>query len=124
MYLRPVLFVERILLVILLVAGVYVATMDAMDLASISVSDKIQHFFVFFCFAILLEWSVKGQFNDIWKFLLLLSYGLFIECAQYFTPNRFFEWSDLLADGAGLLLLFLLKQFFVKYLCPNTFAHM
>lgn len=34
----------------------------------------------------------------------LLAYGAFIEILQSFTPDRYAEWSDLWADGVGLLL--------------------
>jgi len=33
----------------------------------------------------------------------LLAYGALIEVLQSFTPNRYAEWSDLWADGLGLL---------------------
>ncbi|MBB1603848.1 VanZ family protein [Variovorax sp. UMC13] len=33
----------------------------------------------------------------------LLAYGGLIEVLQSFTPDRFAEWGDLLADGIGLL---------------------
>jgi VanZ family protein len=34
----------------------------------------------------------------------LLAYGGLIEVLQSFTPDRFAEWGDLLADGVGLLI--------------------
>jgi len=38
----------------------------------------------------------------------LIAYGLFLECAQYYVPGRFFSLWDILADAAGIGLYLLL----------------
>ena len=47
--------------------------------------------------------------------ITLLSYAILIEAVQYFLPTRCASWSDIAADGTGLvigyLILFLFKRF-------------
>ncbi|TPG20757.1 VanZ family protein [Variovorax ginsengisoli] len=63
--------------------------------------DKSNHMLGFAVLAILGHFAWPGR---RWSMLLgLLAYGGLIEVLQSFTPDRFAELGDLVADGAGLL---------------------
>ena len=66
-------------------------------------SDKVNHLAAFFVLAFLAANSFPHR-HSLWLLLGLLGYGLFIEVAQWFTPDRSFELADLLADGMGVLM--------------------
>jgi VanZ family protein len=64
--------------------------------------DKSNHMLGFAVLAVLGHAAWPGR---AWTVLLgLLAYGGLIEVLQSFTPDRFAEWGDLLADGVGLLI--------------------
>jgi VanZ family protein len=65
------------------------------------VSDKIQHACAFYVLAGLLDFSWPRHPFGLRKFLVLLAYGLGIECVQYFLPYRESSVFDLLADAVG-----------------------
>lgn len=64
--------------------------------------DKSNHLLAF----VVLGWLGMLAFpgRPMAVLLGLLAYGGLIEVLQSFTPSRFAEWGDLLADGLGLLL--------------------
>ncbi len=66
--------------------------------------DKMKHALAFFTLALLAQRGWRGvlRFPALAAWLML--YGLCIECAQYFIPNRCFSGRDLVADAAGLAL--------------------
>ena len=65
--------------------------------------DKLVHLGTFAVLAFLLDsgWSESSYSFKKWGSLLI--YGLAIEVAQHYIPNRGFEWMDWVADGAGLV---------------------
>jgi VanZ family protein len=65
--------------------------------------DKLVHLSTFAILAFLLDsgWSTSPY--SIKKWGALLFYGIAIEIAQHYIPNRGFEWMDWVADGAGLV---------------------
>lgn len=64
--------------------------------------DKSNHVLAFAALAFLARKAWPGR---SWLVLSsLLAYGAFIELLQAFTPDRYAEWSDLWADGVGLLI--------------------
>lgn len=65
--------------------------------------DKLKHSFAFFTLYVLFSLSYEKQ-TITYKSLLLLFYGILIEFIQYFIPNRFFSFLDLLADAIGILI--------------------
>jgi len=73
--------------------------------ASISVPstgwDKSNHALGFAVLAFLAYWAWPGRIPL--SLLGLLGYGALIEVLQSLTPDRMAEWSDLWADGVGLL---------------------
>lgn len=74
--------------------------------ASISVPstgwDKSNHALGFAVLAFLAHWARPT--NALIGLLGLFSYGALIEVLQSLTPTRYAEWSDLWADGVGLLI--------------------
>ena len=63
--------------------------------------DKTNHMLGFAVLALLGHFAWPGR---RWSMLLgLLAYGGLIEVLQSFTPDRFAEFGDLVADGAGLV---------------------
>ncbi|MGJ7575232.1 VanZ family protein [Variovorax sp. RB2P76] len=64
--------------------------------------DKSNHALAFAVLAFFGNRAWPGR--SVLVLLGLLAYGGLIEVLQSFTPSRFAEWSDLLADGVGLLL--------------------
>ena len=64
--------------------------------------DKTNHLLGFSVLAILGCWSYPNRVITV--LVGLLAYGALIEGLQSLTPHRFAEWGDLLADGLGLLL--------------------
>ncbi|WP_225616924.1 VanZ family protein [Variovorax sp. 38R] len=63
--------------------------------------DKSNHVLAFATLAFLAHKAWPGR---LWLWLpSLLAYGALIETLQSFTPDRYAEWSDLWADGLGLL---------------------
>ena len=67
-------------------------------------SDKMKHALAFFTLAVLAlrGWRGLSLFPALAAYLML--YGLFIECAQYFIPHRYFSGLDLVADAVGIAL--------------------
>ena len=67
------------------------------------VSDKLNHLGAFFVLALLADAAFPKQ--PVWPQLIALAgYGLLLESMQYLTGYRYFEWSDLAADVAGIVL--------------------
>lgn len=64
--------------------------------------DKTNHLLAYAALGFLGHRAYPG--HKVVVLAALLTYGGFIEVLQSFTPDRFAEWGDLLADGIGLLL--------------------
>lgn len=64
--------------------------------------DKSNHALGFAVLAFLAYWAWRGHI--LLSLLGLLGYGALIEVLQSLTPDRMAEWSDLWADGVGLLI--------------------
>lgn len=99
--LRLNLVASRWLLAVAMLALMVLSLMPAsVDLPSTG-WDKSNHMLGFAVLAVLghFAWPRRR-----WPMLLgLLAYGGLIEVLQSFTPDRFAEYGDLVADGAGLL---------------------
>ncbi len=69
-------------------------------------SDKYGHIIVFFCLSVL----IYKCFNiaRIWQVLILVSYGIAVECVQHFIPYRSGGLDDVAADALGVALFYLL----------------
>jgi VanZ family protein len=70
--------------------------------------DKVNHAIAFAVLAVLGQWSYPR--GNVAVFLGLLAYGGLIEALQALTPHRSAEWGDLLADGIGLALAWLMMR--------------
>lgn len=84
-----------------------------------SVNDKLGHALAFLLLAFLVHASWP-EFKFRWRQLIpLLSYGVALECAQYFIPNRYFSLLDMAADLAGIILYVLLIPL-IRYLLQRA----
>lgn len=74
----------------------------------VAISSVLNHMICFFILAGFLHVSFKLKVQI--KILILLTYGLFIESVQYFLPNRFFDFFDIVINifGVGLFYIFYL----------------
>ena len=66
--------------------------------------DKGNHFVAFFTLALLLDYSfpyVRGILHHA-KWIVLVAYGVGIECLQWYVGYRAFEVTDMVADAIGL----------------------
>lgn len=73
-----------------------------------SLSDKLNHVAAFFVLS-LLAYGSRYPHPFRYQLAFLGFYALFIECVQYFLPNRFFSLSDIVADLLGLGFMMLLR---------------
>jgi VanZ family protein len=98
----------RITLASSLLGIIALATAELTHPLLTSVNDKVGHIVAFLYLAFLLDFSFPDSHFDKLKVILLLAYGLLIEVIQYFLPYRTFSFLDLVADGVGVTLYFLL----------------
>ena len=70
--------------------------------------DKSNHLLAFSVMALLGLRAFPGR--TLALLAGLLAYGALIEMLQSFTPNRFAQWQDLVADAAGLALGWVVEQ--------------
>lgn len=103
------------LIIGLMVLGAWVATRHLDMPESLDFNDKIIHSFVFFVFALLMDLATDRRPFWLWKGLPLFIYGVLIEVAQYFSPDREFSYMDMMADFAGILLYFMVKTALVWF---------
>ena len=66
--------------------------------------DKLNHLAAFFVLALLTEYAFPSATISAQKLLPLLGFGLLIEVLQYWVGYRYFEWLDVAADAAGIIL--------------------
>jgi len=72
-----------------------------------SLSDVFNHFIAFLVLAVFLDFAFSPKYRYL--LFILLSYGLFIECVQYFLPNRAFDLVDIIVDLSGVIFYLLIK---------------
>ena len=99
---------------LLFIAGLTVVTWQALTPTPLpyepltSVNDKLGHLLAFLALALLADGGWPAV-PFLWrKALPLLLYGAAIEVLQHFIPNRSLSLGDWVADGAGILLYFIL----------------
>ena len=71
--------------------------------------DKLNHLAAFFVLALLTEYAFPSASVSALKLLPLLGFGLLIEVLQYWVGYRYFEWLDVAADAAGIVLFWVLR---------------
>ena len=77
-------------------------------------SDKLTHMFAFMVLAFLLRMGFRISYFQ--SLALLIGYGMLIEFAQYFTPDRSAEWADVGADTIGSFIGLKLYKYFRRLL--------
>jgi VanZ family protein len=71
--------------------------------------DKLNHLAAFFVLALLTEYGFPSTTISAQKLLPLLGFGLLIEVLQYWVRYRYFEWLDVAADAAGIVLFWVIR---------------
>ncbi|MFT3930526.1 MAG: VanZ family protein [Spongiibacteraceae bacterium] len=95
--------IARIGLAIALIAITTLSLMPSQSVPAGSGWDKFDHWAAFFTLS-LLGCNAYPQ-RPFWQITLaLLGYGIGIEIAQYFTPDRYSEALDVVADSIGILI--------------------
>jgi VanZ family protein len=69
-------------------------------------TDKYGHIFVFFCLSILVYKCF--EIKRIYQIVLLVGYGIAVECIQHFISYRSGGIDDVVADALGVSLFYLL----------------
>jgi VanZ family protein len=80
--------------------------------AASTLPDYLQHLGAFMLLACLAQMAVRGgPVNRLsLRASLLVGYALFVETAHTWIPQRTFQWSDLIANLAGVLLGIVISQ--------------
>jgi len=86
------------------------AVMPAHKMPELNSWDKLNHFMAFFALAVLHLYGFMLRYVVV--FVLLASYGVFIEIAQYFSINRSSEILDVIADMSGVVAAIILVYTF------------
>lgn len=110
----------RLVVIVLLLLGVWVATKKLDFPQGVNVNDKLIHAVVFFGFAVLVDLASSRKPFWLWKGLPLLAYGVGIEVMQYFTAFRSFSVADIVADFAGILVYLLIKYALLMIVNRNS----
>ena len=74
------------------------------------IGTSINHFFYFMYLTILAVICNLKQNQVFTSFYFIFSISIFLEALHYFIPNRAFEYYDLLANVAGVLIIFLFRK--------------
>ncbi|WP_346746094.1 VanZ family protein [uncultured Campylobacter sp.] len=77
--------------------------------------DKANHFIAFAALYVTLHFGFS-RLNLGAKVAILLAYGIQIEVAQSFVPNRYFSLPDIVADGIGIVFGILLARILERIL--------
>ena len=105
-------FLSKLLFFIFIVVIEYLATTSS-EIKPIQDSwDKANHFIAFLTLYVTLSFGYI-KLEVVKKVVLLLAFGIQIECVQYFLANRDFSLLDIFADGIGIVLGVII----VKVLC-------
>ena len=99
--------------IFLIGAITYLSLLPANELPKLNVSDKVLHFVAYF---ILATWFV-GFIKTRWYWLLgsvLLIFSYVIEELQGLSRWRQFDWYDVLANGAGIVVALILGLILLK----------
>ena len=71
--------------------------------------DKLNHLLAFFVLALLTDYAFPNATVSALKLLPLLGFGILIEVLQYWVGYRYFEWLDVAADAAGIVLFWVIR---------------
>jgi len=74
------------------------------------IGTSINHFFYFMYLTILAVICNLKQTRVFTNFYFIFSISVLLEVSHYIIPNRAFEYYDLLANVAGVLIIFLIRN--------------
>jgi VanZ family protein len=106
---KTVSFAARVMLLITVVSILWLALTPNPPSNQLFDFDKLNHGLAFFVLAGLMEYAFPNLGAWGVKLLPLVAFGLVIEMLQFWIGYRYFEWMDLVADGMGLLLFWILR---------------
>jgi VanZ family protein len=93
----------RTLFWILWLSATVLMLLPSSELPKVDLSDKTEHCLTFFAL-MAAAWLGYRKNLALGKLaLLLIAYGIAIECVQFFIPSRSFSVLDMVADSIGVL---------------------
>ena len=84
-------------------ASTILMLLPAKDLPQVNIWDKAEHAGTFFVLMTLAVLGYYKKHSPQRLALLLIAYGVAIECIQFFIPSRSFSVLDMVADASGVL---------------------
>ncbi len=109
----------RLLLALALFVITWLMLSPAVGQGGVPINDKVAHTLAFGLLALLAHAGWSHRDFD-WRFWLpLLTYGVTIECIQYFIPSRSFSLGDIAADALGIGLYAALMPLLLARLKPG-----
>ena len=100
--------IAKILLVLAIGVILWLALHPSPPISGLQL-DKLNHLAAFFVLALLTEYAFPSATISAQKQLSLLGFGLLIEVLQYWVGYRYFEWLDVTADAAGIVLFWVIR---------------
>lgn len=86
-------------------AATAVMLLPAQNLPQVNIWDKAEHAGTFFALMALAWLSYRYKYSAQRLALLLIAYGIVIECIQFFIPSRSFSVLDIVANTVGVISL-------------------
>ena len=103
-------FISRMAFFILLAAAMFLSLADPGKTPGLDLTwDKLNHAFGYFALVGFLDLGFRTGRSIFPKSILVFSYSLFLECAQYFIPYREFSLFDLAANAVGIASFLILR---------------
>ncbi|MCP5449202.1 MAG: VanZ family protein [Gammaproteobacteria bacterium] len=108
--------VARLALALAVITIMVLALMPMTTVPVTTTWDKLDHALAFFTLALLAEQAFPGW--SFWRGLALglVVYGVGIEIAQWFTPDREVSLLDVAADGIGIAIYGAVRQLMVVWI--------
>ena len=79
------------------------------------INSRLKHAMTFFVLALVMDrFAFPTRQLELWKPFSLLAFGVLIEILQWFTGYRTFSVIDMVADGLGITVYYLLSFVFVR----------
>ncbi len=79
-----------------------------------SVNDKLMHAMAFLALSLFADFSFPREKFSLIKICPIITYGILIECVQYFLPYRSFSLLDIVGDIAGVVIYVLLLPMLMR----------
>ncbi len=108
----------RLGLIVAVIAITTLALMPAHEVPVTSGWDKLDHWTAFFTLSFLASHAFPRR--PFWQIALaLVGYGIGIEIAQYFTPDRDADAMDVVADSIGIVFYWLILLVYNALIRPR-----